>query len=84
MAISPRTYIPLFAGANVGILPALMWWDSKARKKGFNPLFIVTLGLLVKFGGFAGRVRWRRGTNQLPCPFKSLHWRNGILDLAAA
>ena len=51
---------------------------------GFRPFYGAALGLLVKFGGFAGSVGWRRGTNQLPCPFKSLRWHNGILDLATA
>lgn len=53
-------------------------------KRGFHPFYAAALGLLVQFGGFAGRVGWRRGTTQLPCPFKSLRWRNGSLDLVTA
>lgn len=70
-------------------LQELMWeldvaLKGKKRKKGINLFHGATLGFLPKFGGFAGRVGWKRGTKQLPCPFKSLCWCNGILDLAAA
>lgn len=54
---SRHTYHPWFAGANVGIVCTLMRWVSwreREGKKGFHPFYNAALGLLVKFGGFAG------------------------------
>lgn len=91
MAISPRGDVhvaPLLARVILA-LQELMWeldvaLKGKKRKKGIHLFHGATLGFPPKFGGFAGRVGWKRGTKQLPCPFKSFCWCNGILDLAAA
>lgn len=79
--MSPRTWTwrvaPLLARV---ILPLqeLMWELShvkgKKRENGIHLFCGATLGFPPKFGGFAGRMGWKRGTKQLPCRFKSLWW----------
>lgn len=63
---------------------ARLTWRERRGREGFHPFYDATLGFPPKFGGLAGRVAWKRGTERLPCPFKSLCWCNGILDLATA
>lgn len=90
MAISPRA--PLLARV-VLALPEPLWgldvarptWrEKRGEKRDFVPFHDAALGFPPEFGGLAGSVGWKRGTKRLPCPFKSLCWCNGILDLATA